>query len=233
MQIDDLIIIIQNLISYNGTVTYQHPDYRKFHDGITAFVIENRLEQTAEWKRIKTYLLVKSTQRLTNDEANNILGNLEELKRIILRKRVDESQDKKFFNIIHSKIKCVSQDKFFSGYHADSVESAFKEINSRLKRIYRKHKKEERDGADLMHTIFNLRNKNQRLLTFESLETETGRNVQEGYMHIFAGAMQAIRNPKAHDNMILSKEEALDRLFFASLLMKKIDEALLFSNVEE
>ena len=138
-----------------------------------------------------------------------------------------------FFIIIHPKIKAVCQNKFFSGYYADSVESAFKEINSRLKKIYRKHKKEELDGADLMHTIFNLRNNSQRLLTIESLDTETGRSVQEGYMHIFAGAMQAIRNPKAHDNVTLSKEEALDRLLFASLLMKKIDEALKFSKIEE
>ncbi len=233
MQIDDLIIIVQNLIAYNGIVTYQHPDYRKFHNGITAFVVENKLEQTVEWGRIKSYLLIKSTQYLTNQEANIILENLEEIKRIVLRTRVDESQDMMIFNIIHPLIKRVSQDKYFSGYYADSVESAFKEINSRLKKIYRKHKNAELDGADLMHTIFNFRNENQRLLTFESLDTETGRSVQEGYMHLFAGAMQAIRNPKAHGNMNLSKEEALDRLIFASLLMKKIDEALLFSNIEE
>lgn len=53
MQIDDLIIIVQKLIAYTGTVKYQHPDYRKFHDGITSFVMENRLDQTAKWKRIK------------------------------------------------------------------------------------------------------------------------------------------------------------------------------------
>jgi uncharacterized protein (TIGR02391 family) len=234
MQIDDFILIIQNLISYTGKVTYKHPDYRKFHDGITAFVMENKLEQTEEWKKIKTYLLIKSTQHLTNQEANIILENLEEIKRIVLRTRVDESQDRMIFNsIIHPLIKHVSRDKYFSGFYADSVECAFKEINSRLKKIYRKHKKEELDGADLMHTIFNYRNENQRLLTFESLDTETGRSVQEGYMHIFAGAMQAIRNPKAHDNVILSKEDAMDRLIFASLLMKKIDEALLFSKMEE
>ena len=231
MQIDDLISIVQKLISYNGLVTYQHPDYHRFHEGITSLVIENNFDQTEEWKRIKSYLLIKSNQHLTNQEANIILENLEELKRTILRVKVDESQDRIIFNFIHPQIKFVSQNKYFSGYYADSVESAFKEINSRLKKIYRKHKKVELDGADLMHTIFNLRNDNQRLLIFESLDTETGRSVQEGYMHIFAGAMQAIRNPKAHDNIILSKEEALDRLLFASLLMKKIDEALLFSNI--
>ena len=84
-----------------------------------------------------------------------------------------------------------------------------------------------------MHAVFNYKDVNIRLLTFENLDTESGKNVQEGYMHIFASAMQAIRNPKAHENLISNKENAIDRLILASLLMKKIDEAIFFTGIQE
>lgn len=71
------------------------------------------------------------------------------------------------------------------------------------------------------------------LLIFEGMDTESGRNVQEGYMQMFAGAMQGIRNPKAHENLSISREDAVKRLVLASLLMDKIDEAIGFSNLSE
>ena len=49
-------------------------------------------------------------------------------------------------------------------------------------------------------------------------------------MQIFAGAMQGIRNPKAHENLSISREDAVKRLVLASLLMDKIDEAISFTN---
>jgi hypothetical protein len=45
--------------------------------------------------------------------------------------------------------------------------------------------------------------------------------------------MTGIRNPKAHENMNIGREEAIKRLIFASLLMDKIDEALDYSQVTE
>jgi hypothetical protein len=44
-------------------------------------------------------------------------------------------------------------------------------------------------------------------------------------MYMFAGGMSAIRNPKAHDNIEIDKNDALRKLYFASMLMYKLDEA--------
>lgn len=52
-------------------------------------------------------------------------------------------------------------------------------------------------------------------------------------MQMFAGAMQGIRNPKTHENLSISREDAIKRLIFASLLMDKIDEAIRFTNLIE
>lgn len=84
-----------------------------------------------------------------------------------------------------------------------------------------------------MRLIFNPENEDKRLLTFENLDSKSGKNVQDGYMQIFAGAMQGIRNPKAHENMTATKESARDRIVLARLLMKKIDEVIIFSKISE
>ena len=234
MHIDELITIIRKLLDDNKEVRYNHSQYRLFHEGITTFVYENNFQCTEEWKNIKSNLLIKSTQYLTRGEANTILINLEELKRKFLELKYIDKRDKIFFETIHPLLVSVCKKKFLDGHYADSVESAFKEIETRLKKLYKKYKSEELFGQDLMRAVFNLENKkNKRLLTFENLGTESGKNVQEGYMHIFAGAMQAIRNPKAHENICITKEQALDRLIFASMLMKKIDDAISYSKIIE
>ena len=53
---------------------------------------------------------------------------------------------------------------------------------------------------------------------------------------MLAGAMSALRNPKAHSNderNTVTKEEAMRRLMFASLLMYKIDDAVKYSDITE
>ena len=66
---------------------------------------------------------------------------------------------------------------------------------------------------------------NNPVLVFEDNSTDSGKNVQQGYMQIFSGSIVGIRNPKAHENQILNKESAYKRIMLASLLMDKIDEA--------
>ena len=72
------------------------------------------------------------------------------------------------------------------------------------------------------------------MIKFCDLSDDTGKNTQLGYMEMLAGAMSALRNPKAHSNdVVISKEEAMRRLMFASMLMYKIDEGVKYSNITE
>ena len=41
------------------------------------------------------------------------------------------------------------------------------------------------------------------------IESASGRDTQAGYMNMFVGAISAIRNPKAHENMTISKDDAI------------------------
>lgn len=125
--------------------------------------------------------------------------------------------------IMHPTIISVSQSRFNSGWYADAVEAAFKEINARVKNMYVSKGLPEKDGADLMFSAFP---KNAPNIYLSDLSNRSEQDVQEGYMHMFAGAMLGIRNPKAHANESISQEDALRKLAFASMLMYKLDNAI-------
>jgi uncharacterized protein (TIGR02391 family) len=127
-----------------------------------------------------------------------------------------------FCYLINDRIKAISKSRFESGHYADSVEAAFKEVNSRVKKTVKDTIGKELDGAALMKTAFSV---NNPLIKLDDISTESGKNIQLGFMELFSGAMIGIRNPKAHANIVITKEYAIHLLFVASLLMFKIDEA--------
>jgi uncharacterized protein (TIGR02391 family) len=124
--------------------------------------------------------------------------------------------------LIHPEIARVSRSRFESGHYADSAEAAFKQINSVVKHVVRSDTGEDLDGAPLMQKAFSPK---QPIICLGDLATESGRNIQQGYMQIYAGAMTGIRNPKAHQNIEIDSSRASHFLFLASLLMSVLDEA--------
>lgn len=136
--------------------------------------------------------------------------------------RINHSPNWDFWSLIHQSIISVAKSRFDSGHHADAVEAAMKEVNVRVKQIYKNISGSEDDGASLMKNAFSVRNPR---IVLGDISTESGKNIQQGYMEIFSGAMMGIRNPKAHENITISKDRAIHFLFLASLLMNKIDEA--------
>jgi len=134
----------------------------------------------------------------------------------------DASQFQFVIKLLHPEIIRVSKQKFLDRHYSDSVESAFKEVNHRIKLFLRFKHGDDKDGVPLMRDVFG--GQNPKILLGD-LSTETGKNMQEGYGHIFAGSIQAIRNPKAHENISIDKGRAIHFLFLASLEMQKLDEA--------
>jgi uncharacterized protein (TIGR02391 family) len=64
------------------------------------------------------------------------------------------------------------------------------------------------------------------LLILSELQTESGKNDQKGFMQIFKGAYQGIRNPKAHSLASdLDSVKAGQYLVFASLMVRRVEEA--------
>ena len=126
------------------------------------------------------------------------------------------------WSLLHAKVVTTTKARFVSGHYADAVESALKELNAAVKEMVKKKTGQEYDGATLMQKAFSP-NK-PVLIAIDDLSTESGNNIQQGYMQIFSGAMTGIRNPKAHENLNITKERAIHFLFLASLLFHKLDE---------
>jgi hypothetical protein len=63
-------------------------------------------------------------------------------------------------------------------------------------------------------------------LILSELDTESGQNDQKGFIQLFSGSYQGIRNPKAHSlNHDLTEMKAAQYLIHASLLARRVSEA--------
>lgn len=137
------------------------------------------------------------------------------------------------WSMIHNRIIKSSKQLYLDGHYANAAEDAFIEINDRVKKLYSIVKPGDLnvpDGYDAMNKVFS----DNPLVEICDRSTETGKNIHNGTRFMLAGAMSALRNPKAHSNTItISKEECMRRLMFASMLMYKIDEAVKYSGLTE
>ena len=139
---------------------------------------------------------------------------------------------KDIWALIHPMIISVSKNQFIDGYYAEAAENAFKEINSRVKKIYHilYPTSSIPDGKDVMNKVFT---PNNPMLELCDRSTDSGQNIQLGFKEMFSGSMSALRNPKAHDNIQLTSDDAMRQIIFASMLMYKIDDRLSYSHVSE
>jgi len=100
-----------------------------------------------------------------------------------------------------------------------AIFEAFKAINNRVKAMAAS----ELDGHKLMSRAFS---DADPLIVLADVTDETGRNIQSGFRFLFMGAGQGIRNSDAHEQFTpLDAEEGLEYLAFASMLMRRLDEA--------
>jgi len=133
------------------------------------------------------------------------------------------SQSPDFWPHLHPDVALYSKQKFDDGHFADAVETAFKHLNVKVKDLVKAKSGKELDGASLMKTALS---PNAPIISLADLSTESGRNIQQGYMEIFAGSMTGIRNPKAHGLITIDAKRAMHHLFLASLLLQVLDERL-------
>lgn len=226
----DSIINVFKKIYYSGRVIDNlDVSYNHAKNTLINVIIENKLENEKEWDIIQNNFVIKAGQLFNEEMLNNVIENLEKLKIKALITSRDNNFE--FFQMLHPQITEVSKSSFESGCYADSVESACKAINERLKRICKRVKGINLDGDSLFTTSFSA---NDPIIKLDKdISTPSGKNIQKGYMFIFQGLWSAIRDPKAHENLKIIKREAIEKLYLTSLLMYKIDDGLKISNITE
>ncbi len=144
-------------------------------------------------------------------DATNLFINYESTK-------VEKDSNIKSF--IDKRILNVSEQHFDNEAYSDSVRAAFVELNDIIKKEYLQVSSLESDGDKLMKKVFSVDNP---VFKLADTSTEMGKNIQQGYMEMFAGSIKAIRNPKSHMNFKISKLDAIEKLVIASHLLKVFD----------
>jgi uncharacterized protein (TIGR02391 family) len=94
-------------------------------------------------------------------------------------------------DLLHPAIVNSSYSHSRSGHYRDAVFTAFVAVFELIRR--RTHL--DKDGAELIADAFSLA---RPRLIFSTLETESGKNEQKGFIQILRGAFLGVRNPKAH-----------------------------------
>ena len=120
---------------------------------------------------------------------------------------------------LHPEIERAAGKLFRDGHYANAIEDACKVLDSLVKMRSGKY---DLSGTSLMQTVFS---PNNPVLRFNGLVTDTDRSEQQGMMYLFAGAMLALRNPRAHEIVQDDPEMAIEFIAFVSLLAKSLDRA--------
>ena len=150
---------------------------------------------------------------------NGLIQRLNE-KRIELSIRSVPQSRVAFENLsLHPTIANACSDTYKSGHYRESVLNASIALVDYVKRISGQN---ALDGSALMSSVFSA---NKPLLAFNDISNKTEKDEQEGFMHLFMGAVLALRNPRAHALFDDSPEMALDYIAFLSMLAKRLDDA--------
>jgi len=123
---------------------------------------------------------------------------------------------------IHCDIREGCQNRFNNKLYADAVSYAIVELNDSVKKYIISLYEIELDGADLFRRVFSTKNP---ILKFRKNWDDTARNIQEGYLQIFAGTWIGIRNPKAHQNLDIDPVEAIEMVIMSSHLFRMFEKA--------
>lgn len=138
----------------------------------------------------------------------------------------NQAGDRGLCHLLHPDIQRVSEKLYRDGSYAEAACNAFIEINARVKKLYQVLCPDDTnmpDGQALMNKIFADK---EPIIETADRSTQTGRDIHMGTRFLFAGAMAALRNPKAHENIKIGKDDSMRRLIFASMLMFQIDEII-------
>ena len=152
---------------------------------------------------------------------NGLIARLQEKKADMLGGSAAAAAPSTYFDRLnlHPRIRDVSRDLFMDGHHWDAVFAASKAL---LNFVQERSGRHDLDGAALVREVFS---RKSPILSFNDLSNQTEQDEQEGMMHLFEGAVLAIRNPGGHSFPEGSAQRAIEYISFLSLLAYRVEEA--------
>jgi uncharacterized protein (TIGR02391 family) len=120
---------------------------------------------------------------------------------------------------IHPGLPVKVKTLFDDGHFPEATSLAFKFLDKKISKLSGIQK----SGLKLMMDAFDGTTPRVKL---NGLSTTSEIDEQQGYRFIFAGGMQGIRNPRAHEDAIADDPDiCLDHLSFVSMLMRRLEQA--------
>ena len=137
---------------------------------------------------------------------------------IIIKHISLEPIDTRFWQDIHPRIIAVSKGLFCDGHFAAASEAAIKEVETRMRELFKEGKPNfpiPKDAAGLIGALLS----DNGFYQFCDTSEISGANFRKGVKSIFEGAFMAYRNPSMHANLTCSQREAFERIVQASQMM--------------
>lgn len=138
---------------------------------------------------------------------------------LLKESKTQQQQQLGFEELLHPIVMEHSYQLYRNGHLRESVLNSVTALFDFIRTKAKLHE----DGDKLIGQVFSLE---KPLLVLSELDTESGQNDQKGFMQMFKGAYQGIRNPKAHSlTHDLTPEKAAQYLVLASLFIRRVEEA--------
>jgi uncharacterized protein (TIGR02391 family) len=118
---------------------------------------------------------------------------------------------------LHPEIEQECSKLFGDGHYAQAVETACKVLDML---VQKRCMRIDLSGTSLMRTAFSSKTP---ILKFNDQQNESEKSEQEGMMHLYEGAMLALRNPRAHGITQDHPERAIEYLSFISMLANSLN----------
>lgn len=122
---------------------------------------------------------------------------------------------------LHPELEKYCKTEFLQENYFHAVFEATKGLAQRIREMSGK----DGDGSALVDKVFP---RNNPVLAFNSLQTETEISQHTGFANLLRGCFGAVRNPLAHEPKILwqGEDDAADYLTLISLLHRKLDDCV-------
>lgn len=121
--------------------------------------------------------------------------------------------------LLHPTVQRAAAGHFHDGDYRVAAFEAQVALSTALKNAMRHKGLDPKDDQGLLDRAFKA-----GVFTLPHDE-KIDKGIPEGYVMIFRGAYQAIRNPKGHERFEISADRCLHFLFLSSLMLAKCDEA--------
>ncbi|MFM0098729.1 TIGR02391 family protein [Paraburkholderia nemoris] len=189
------------------------------------------------WERFKPYAIVPAPMRFRQDRVsafnltdalhkgiNRERTNLDTIIELFEEKLADFQDDpidrarRAFGDLdLHPDIAQECTKLFEDGHYSQAVETACKVLDML---VQRRSLRNDLSGTPLMRSVFSPKTP---VLKFNDQQNDSEKSEQEGMMHLFEGAMLALRNPRAHGITQDHPERAVEYLSFLSMLARSLD----------